>query len=152
MHGQNRFERFQMADAPLVSTIIAVGLLPVAFLFLHAFLSGLRRWRFHRFTGTLAIVWDLSMSIGYMIYRSLGGRVEGSSIDLTSTILLYFIIHGLIALLVIILEFGVIITGLLQWRKKKTLAWHRRLAKPLFVIWWFAFITGEVFYLVMYMK
>ncbi len=141
-----------MANAPLVSTVIAVGLLPVAFLFLHAFLSGLKEWRFHPLTGTLAIVWDLSMSIGYMMYRSLGGRVEGSSLELTSTMLAYFTIHGLVAFLVIILELGVIVTGLLQWRQNKTLAWHRRLAKPLFVFWWFAFMTGEIFYIIMYVK
>ena len=141
-----------MANAPLVSTFIAVGLLPVAFLFLHAFLSGLKKWRFHPLTGTLAIVWDLGMSIGYMMYRSLGGRVEGSSLELTSTTLTYFTIHGLVAFLVIMLELGVIVTGLLQWRQNKTLAWHRRLAKPLFALWWFAFITGETFYIIMYVK
>jgi len=141
-----------MANAPLVSTVIAVGLLPVALLFLHAFLSGLKKWRFHPLTGTLAIVWDLSISIGYMMYRSLGGRVEGSSLELTSAMLAYFTIHGLVAFLVIILELGVIVTGLLQRRQNKTLIWHRRLAKPLFVLWWFAFITGEAFYVIMYVK
>lgn len=141
-----------MVNAPLVSTVIAVGLLPVAFLFLHAFLSGLKRWSFHPFTGMLAIVWDLSMSIGYMVYRSLGGIVEGSSLQLTSTLLVYFAIHGLVALLVIMLEVGIIATGLLQWKQNRTLIWHRRLAKPLFVLWWFAFITGEAFYIIMYVK
>ena len=139
-----------MPNAPFVSTIIAVGLVPVAFLFSHAFLSGLKKWKYHSLTGTLAILWDLSMSIGYMIFRSLGGKVEGSSLELTGSVLIYFTVHGLVAFLVIMLEFGVLITGLWQWTQKKKVIWHRRLAKPLFILWWFAFITGETFYIVMY--
>jgi hypothetical protein len=137
-------------EAPFISTIIAIGLIPVAFLFVHAFLSGLKEWRFHPITGVLAILWDLSMSIGYMIYRSFGGEVEGSVLEFSRPVLFYFIIHGSVAFLVILLEFGVLITGIQQWKRKETVVWHRRLAKPLFVLWWFAFITGEIFYIVAY--
>ena len=140
-----------MAVAPLVSTIIAVVLIPVAFLFLHAFISGLREGRYHPLTGTLAILWDLSMSIGYMIYRSLGGAIEGTSLELSSSLRTYFIVHGSIAFLVILLEAGVLITGLWQWRRDKKSRWHGRLAKPLFILWWFVFISGEIFYIVTYL-
>ncbi len=49
-----------MITAPLASTIIAIGLIPVAFLFVHAFLSGRGKNRIHPVTGALAITWDLS--------------------------------------------------------------------------------------------
>lgn len=139
-----------MTEAPFVSTFIAIGLIPVAFLFVHAFLSGLKEWKFHSVTGILAILWDLSMSIGYMIYRSLGGEVEGSSLELSRSILLYFIMHGSVAFLVILLEVGVLITGIIQWKRRKPVKLHGRLAKPLFVLWWFAFISGELFYIIIY--
>ncbi len=139
-----------MAQAPLISTIIAIGLIPVAFLFVHAFLSGRGRWGFHKVTGAAAIIWDLSMSLGYMIYRSVGGQVEGSSLVMEGAILAYFIVHGTIALIVILLELGVLGTGLLQWRKGRRVKYHGMLAKVLFVLWWFAFLTGELFYLTVY--
>ena len=139
-----------MTEAPFVSTLIAIGLIPVAFLFIHAFLSGLKEWKFHSVTGVLAVFWDLSMSIGYMIYRSLGGEVEGSSLELSRSILLYFTIHGSVAFLVILLEVGVLFTGIIQWKRRQPVRLHSRFAKPLFVLWWFAFITGEIFYIIMY--
>jgi hypothetical protein len=139
-----------MSKAPLVSTIIAVGLIPVAFLFLHAFLSGIKKGKYHKFTGALAIIWDLSMSIGYMLYRTLGGKIAGRRIDLSETMLVYFIIHGIIALIVILLEIIVVITGVMQWKGNKIIRWHGPLAKILFVLWWLAFLSGELFYLVEY--
>ena len=139
-----------MTEAPFISTFIAIGLIPVAFLFIHAFLSGLKGWKFHSVTGVLAILWDLSMSIGNMIYRSLGGEVEGASLELSRSLLIYFIIHGSVALLVVLLEVGVLFTGLIQWKRAQPVKLHGRLAKPLFVLWWFAFITGELFYLISY--
>lgn len=59
-----------MTTAPLASTIIALGLIPVAFLFVHAFLSGRGKNTIHLATGTLAIAWDLALSIGYMLLRT----------------------------------------------------------------------------------
>jgi hypothetical protein len=47
-----------MTTAPIASTIIAIGLIPVAFLFIHAYLSGKGKKRIHPVTGTIAIVWD----------------------------------------------------------------------------------------------
>ncbi len=139
-----------MPDPPFVSTFIAIGLLPVAFLFIHAFLSGLKDWRFHRLTGLLAIVWDLSMSIGYMLFRTFGGEVEGSSLELTGGILAYFIIHGIVAVIVIILEFSVLYTGWAASKERPAGDWHKKLTRILFVLWWGAFLTGELFYLVYY--
>lgn len=139
-----------MPDAPWISTFIAVGLLPVAFLFVHAFLSGLKGWRFHRLTGVVAIVWDLSMSIGYMLFRAFGGEVEGSTIDLSGGILAYFIVHGTMAIIVISLEFSVLFTGWAHHKERPVGEWHKKLSRVLFFLWWAAFLTGEVFYLVYY--
>ena len=81
-----------MTAAPLASTIIAVGLIPVAFLFVHAFLSGRGKNRIHPVTGTIAITWDLVMSIGYMLLRTV-------TITLTPILTIYFGVHGAIAVL-----------------------------------------------------
>jgi uncharacterized membrane protein YozB (DUF420 family) len=139
-----------MTKAPIVSTIIAIGLIPVAFLFLHAFISGIKQWKYHKFTGMLAIIWDLSMSIGYMIYRVLGGKMGNSTLDLSGSVLAYFIVHGMIALIVILLEIVILTSGILQWKQNKTIRLHVKLAKILFVLWWIAFLSGELFYLVLY--
>ena len=139
-----------MPDPPFVSTFIAIGLIPVAFFFVHAFLSGLKGWGHHRLTGVIGITWDLSMSIGYMLYRAFGGEVGGEGLDLTGGILAYFIVHGIVAAIVIALEF---LTLFLGWAKSKERAvgrWHGKVSKVLFVLWWGAFLSGELFYLVYY--
>lgn len=139
-----------MAEPPFISTFIAVALIPVAFLMVHAFLSGRKGWRFHKVTGTAAIVWDLSMSIGYMIFRALGGTVEGSQLDMTGGILAYFIVHGTVAVIVISLEFASLVLGVALWKGKPIGEWHRKTTKVLFFVWWAAFLTGELFYLIIY--
>lgn len=140
-----------MNGAPFVSTFIAIALIPVAFLFIHAYLSGRRKWKYHNITGFTAIIWDLSLSIGYMLFRTFGGKIEGNSLEMTGLILIYFITHGLIAIIVILLELSVLTTGVLQWKNNKKINWHRRLSNILFILWWFAFITGEMFYIVSYL-
>ena len=139
-----------MPDPPWISTFIALGLMPVAVLFIHAFLSGLKDWKGHKLTGILAIVWDLSMSIGYMLFRVFGGEVEGSTLELTGGILAYFIVHGILAVIVIALEFVVLYTGWANWKERPAGEWHPKLSRILFVLWWFAFLSGELFYLVYY--
>ena len=139
-----------MSDAPLTSTMIALALIPVSFLITHAYLSGRKGGRFHRPVGILAIAWDLSVSIGYMVMRALGLQVEGSTLVIKGAILAYFIVHGTIAVIVISLEFGVLSTGLLQWRTGKKMLWHKRLSNALFFLWWFAFLSGELFYVYAY--
>jgi hypothetical protein len=142
-----------MTAAPLASTIVAVGLIPVAFFFVHAFLSGRGKKRFHPVTGALAIIWDLTMSIGYMLYRSFGGAVEGSSIQLDVTLTAYFAVHGAVAVAVMALEVAVLALGILLIKARSSTGrfrWHSRLSKILFGIWWFAFLSGEIFYIVMY--
>ncbi len=139
-----------MTAAPIASTIVAVGLIPVAFLFIHAFLSGRGKQRIHPVTGALAISWDLIMSIGYMLYRSFGGQVEGSSIQLTPVLTAYFGVHGAIAVIVMALEIVILAMGILMVKRKAPNIWHRKLTKILFSVWWFAFLSGEIFYLIMY--
>ena len=132
-----------MTTVPLASTIIAIGLIPVAFLFVHAFLSGRGKKTIHPVTGTLAITWDLALSIGYMLLRTV-------TITLTPILTVYFGIHGAIAVLVMSLEIAVLVIGILQVRQKAPNRWHAKLAKILFPIWWFAFLSGEIVYLLMY--
>ena len=132
-----------MTTAPLASTIIAIGLIPVAFLFIHAYLSGRSKNRIHPVTGTLAITWDLAMSIGYMLLRTV-------TITLTPLLTVYFAVHGAIAVLVMSLEIAVLAIGFYQVKRKTTSKWHGKLAKVLFPIWWFAFLSGEIVYLLMY--
>jgi uncharacterized membrane protein YozB (DUF420 family) len=132
-----------MTTAPLASTIVAIGLIPVAFLFVHAYLSGRSKKSIHPVTGTIAIIWDLSMSIGYMLLRTV-------TIALTPLLTVYFGIHGAIAVLVMALEIAVLAFGVLQVKRKTPSKWHGKLAKWLFPIWWFAFLSGEIVYLLMY--
>jgi hypothetical protein len=139
-----------MTTAPLASTIVAVGLIPVAFLFCHAFLSGRRKNRFHPVTGILAISWDLTMSIGYMLYRSFGGAVEGAALQLTPTLDVYFGIHGAIAIFSNDHRSSSSRYGLPQLKRKALNLWNGKLTKILFFLWWFAFLSGKIFYIIMY--
>jgi len=129
---------------------VSLGLIPVAFLFVHAFYSGWKSKKFHAVSGVAAIVWDLSLSIGYMSYRSFGGEVQGASLQLNPTFTAYFAVHGAVAVLVMALEIAVLSIGVRQLQLKKKLTLHSKLTKVLFSIWWIAFFSGELFYLVMY--
>ena len=140
-----------MTVAPLSSTIVAIGLIPVAFLFCHAFLSGRKKKRFHPVSAVLAISWDLSLSIGYMLYRTFGGAVDGSTLKLTPTLDVYFGVHGAVAILVMSLEVTVLTIGLSMLKQKAPNRWHPKLTKILFSIWWFAFLSGEIVYIALYM-
>ena len=132
-----------MTTAPLASTIISIGLIPVAFLFVHAFLTGRSKNRIHPITGTVAITWDLVMSIGYMLLRTV-------TVALTPILTIYFGVHGAIAVIVMSLEIAVLIVGMIQVRQKTPSRWHSKLVKILFPLWWFAFLSGEIVYLLMY--
>ena len=140
-----------MTVAPLSSTIVAIGLIPVAFLFCHAFLSGRKKKRFHPVSAVLAISWDLSLSIGYMLYRTFGGAVDGSTLKLTPTLDVYFGVHGAVAILVMSLEVTILTIGLSMLKQKAPNRWHPKLTKILFSIWWFAFLSGEIVYIALYM-
>ena len=140
-----------MTAAPLASTIVALALIPVAFLFCHTFLSGRRKKRYHYVAGIVAIVWDLTVSIGYMMYRTMGGAVEGTTLQVTPTVNAYFMVHIPVAVLVMSLELAVLGAGLTWLRTGKPNRWTGRLMKTLFFVWWFAFLSGEIFYIAMYM-
>ena len=73
------------------------------------------------------------MSIGYMIFRALGGEAEGTTLDLSGAILAYFIVHGIIAATVIVLELMVIGLGVALWKEKDIGKWHRTVSKVLFI-------------------
>ena len=139
-----------MADAPLVSTFVAVALIPVAFFFTHAYLSGRGGFGFHKVTGTVGVLWDLSLSIFYMLFRLSGAEVEGGILDVTPGLVVYFAVHGIVAAMVIALEIGMLTTGVVQWRRKVRSIWHFRLSTPLYVLWFAAFLSGELVYLVYY--
>lgn len=139
-----------MTEAPLISTFVALALIPVAFLFTHAFLSGRRHLPYHMLTGTTGVVWDLSMSIFYMLYRLFGGNVESHILDISPGMIAYFAVHGMIAVVVIALELTILATGLLQWRRKKKFVLHRKISIPLYIFWFGAFLSGELVYVVYY--
>ena len=84
------------------------------------------------------------MSIGYMLLRTV-------TITLTPILTVYFGIHGAIAVIVMGLEIAVLAIGILQVRQKTSNKWHGKLAKVLFPIWWFAFLSGEIVYVLMYL-
>jgi len=132
-----------MSAAPFVSTFIAIALIPVAFLFTHAYLSGKRQLPYHKVTGTVGILWDLSASLFYMIFRV--------SSQVTGAVLIYGVVHGTIAALVILFEFIVLGTGLMQWRTRKKSSIHKKATPILFVIWFIAFFSGEAFYIIHYL-
>lgn len=139
-----------MLDAPWISTFVALALIPVAFLFTHAYLSGRMSKRFHGVTGSAAVIWDLTLSIFYMVYRLFGGDVEGSTLDVSGPLLVYFMAHGIIAIVVIVLEVVVLVTAILHLRTKREYRLHTRLAPYLMVAWFAAFISGEIVYIVNY--
>jgi uncharacterized membrane protein YozB (DUF420 family) len=124
----------------------------VAFFFVHAFMSGRGKNRFHPVTGILAVTWDLMVSIGYMMYRTFGGAVSGETLQLTPLLNAYFmVVHVPIAIIVMTLEIAVLATGLWKLRARTANLWHGKIAKPLFFIWWFAFLSGEILYVLLYM-
>jgi len=61
------------------------------------------------------------------------------------------VVHVPVAIVVMSLEILVLITGFWQLRTRKANTYHRKLTTPLFYIWWFAFLSGEIFYIIMYM-
>src|SRR5208283_2845190 len=140
-----------MTTAPFASTFVAIAFVPMAFLFVHAFLAGRSKKRFHPVSGFAAIVWDLSVSIGYMVYRTFGGAVNGETLQMTPLLNIYFmVVHVPVAIIVMTLEILVLFTGFWALCAKKQNRYHRLLTSPLFYIWWFAFLSGEIFYIVMY--
>jgi len=140
-----------MTVAPLASTFVAIALIPVAFLFVHAFRSGKGKRHFHPVTGFAAVAWDLSVSIGYMVYRTLGGAMNGQTLQLSPAMNLYFmVVHVPVAVVVMSLELVVLATGFWQLKIRRSVRFHPKLTMPLFYIWWFAFLSGEVLYILMY--
>jgi uncharacterized membrane protein YozB (DUF420 family) len=140
-----------LTAAPFASTFVAVALIPVAFLFVHAFLSGKGKKRFHPVSGFAAVVWDLSVSVGYMLYRTFGGSINGAPLQMSPVVNLYFmVVHVPVAVAVMSLEILVLTTGLWTLKTEKINGYHSKLTTPLFYVWWFAFLSGEVFYIIMY--
>jgi hypothetical protein len=139
-----------MVAAPLASTFVALALVPVAFFFTHAYLSGRRGWKHHMLFGTIAVAWDLSLSIVYMLYRTFGGQTDGSILTITPSMSSYFAVHGVISVIVMVLEVVMLIIGYLMWKRKTPSRWHMSLSTPLIILWFLAFLSGEVVYIVYY--
>lgn len=132
-----------VSAAPFVSTFIAIALIPVAFLFTHAYFSGRKRLPYHNVTGTMGIVWDLSVSLLYMLARV--------SSQVTGAMLVAGALHGVVAAVVILLELIVLSTGLLQWRTGKKSGIHKKTTPILYLLWFVAFFSGEAFYIINYL-
>ncbi|HET7838546.1 MAG TPA: hypothetical protein VFL04_02215 [Rectinemataceae bacterium] len=141
-----------MNQAPLASSIVALGLLPVAVLYVHTFASGFRKTAAHRVTGVLAVSGDLVLSIFYMLFRTLGGQVQGSTFHPTGMVFAFFVFHGSIALIVILLELWIIVSAINYHRTKTMFAHHRWLSKLTFVLWFVTFLSGEGVYITSYLR
>jgi hypothetical protein len=79
-----------------------------------------------------------------MLYRT-------ATIEMTPLLTAYFSVHGLIAVLAMALEITVLAIGILMVKRKAPNIWHRKLTKVLFGLWWFAFLSGEIVYIAMYL-
>jgi uncharacterized membrane protein YozB (DUF420 family) len=139
-----------MPDPSFISTLIAIALIPVAFLLTHAFLSGRKGWKYHKLSAVIGILWDLTISIGYMVLRAAGEAVGDSGLELSGAVLAYFIIHGTLASIVILMEFLTLFLGWSKWKGKDIGKWHRKVSTALFFLWWATFLSGEIFYVVYY--
>ncbi len=139
-----------MPDPSFFSTLIAIALIPVAILFTYTFLSGRKGWQYHKLTGVIGIIWDLTISIGYMVLRAAGDAVSDSGLELSGGVLAYFIIHGILASIVILMEFLTLYLGWSKWKGKEIGKWHGKVSTALFALWWVTFLSGEVFYVVYY--
>ena len=140
-----------MENAPLISIVHAIVLLPLAVLFVYSFIAGIKKWRFHAQTATLAIVLDLTVSVAYMLNRLLGDKFSDSEANFTGAVLVYIIVHGIIATILIIMEIVVLVERFTNYRKKPITKFHTIMSKVLFFTWCFIFITGELFFFYVYM-
>ncbi len=86
-----------------------------------------------------------------MLYRTFGGAVDGSTLKLTPTLDVYFGIHGAVAIVVMTLEVVVLVMGIFILKQKTLNRYHPKLTKILFVVWWFAFLSGEIVYIALYL-
>lgn len=140
-----------MEKAPLISIVHAIVLLPLAVLFVYSFIAGLKKWRYHAQTAALAIVIDLAISVAYMLNRLLGDKFSDSQANFTGWVLVYIIIHGIFATILIIMEIAVLVERFLNARKKPVTRFHTIMSKVLFFTWCFIFITGELFFVYVYL-
>jgi flagellar biogenesis protein FliO len=140
-----------MDKAPLISIIHAIVLLPLAFLFIYSFVAGKKKWKFHAQTAALAIVIDLIISVAYMLNRLLGDKFSDSQANFTGGVLVYIIVHGIIATILIIMEIAVLVERIINHRKKPKTKFHTIMSKVLFYTWCFIFITGELFFAYVYL-
>jgi uncharacterized membrane protein YozB (DUF420 family) len=85
-----------------------------------------------------------------MLFRLAGTSVEGSILDITPGLWVYFAVHGIVAVIVIAMELTILGTGIVQWRTRKPMKLHKRLSNPLYLLWFVAFLSGEVIYLIYY--
>jgi hypothetical protein len=139
-----------MNHAPLASTIVALGLVPVAVFYVHTFVSGFERTWSHRITGLAAVTGDLVLSIGYMLFRTFGGRVEGTVFHPEGAVLAFFVVHGLIASVVVLLEAWTIVSAIRYALTKSMFSHHLWLSKVMFVLWALTFLSGEAVYVLLY--
>jgi uncharacterized membrane protein YozB (DUF420 family) len=85
-----------------------------------------------------------------MLFRLAGTSVEGSILDITPGLVVYFAVHGIVAVIVIAMELTILGTGIVQWRTRKPMKLHKRLSNPLYLLWFVTFLSGEVIYLIYY--
>jgi hypothetical protein len=136
-----------MKTIPLVSTFIALALIPIAILYVQAFCSGTTHKRKHTINGVIAVTGDLVLSFFYMLYRTLGGAVNGHVFHPKGLLLIFFILHGSIALVVVLLEVIFLYFGIRYFISRKLPFAHKYLTRILFPLWAITFFSGEAIYI-----
>ncbi|MFV0342590.1 MAG: hypothetical protein ACK5JH_06805 [Anaerocolumna sp.] len=140
-----------MENAPLISIIHTFARIPLLFLFVYTFVGGFKKWRYHAQTGAIAVTIDLLLSIAYMANRLLGDRFSDSQADFTGWVLVYIIIHGIIATILIVMEVLLIIERIKNARTNPWTRFHRVMSRMVFFTWCFIFVTGEFFFVYTYL-
>jgi hypothetical protein len=85
-----------------------------------------------------------------MLYRTFVGQIDGSILSITPSMSTYFAVHGVISVIVMVLEIMMLVTGFLMWRTKSPSRWHRSLSNPMIILWFLAFLSAETVYIVYY--
>ena len=140
-----------MTVAPLSSTIVAVGLIPVAFLFCHAFLSGRKKNRFHSVSAVLGYFMGLKSVCRLYAVPNFRRSSGWLNLKLTPTLDVYFGIHGAVAIVVMALEVIVLAIGLSMLKQKAPNRWHPKLTKISSGSGGLLFFQGEIVYIALYL-
>ncbi|MDF2843987.1 MAG: hypothetical protein K0R00_2413 [Herbinix sp.] len=140
-----------MENAPLISIVHSIILLPIAVLFAYALIGGIKKWKHHSLVAAIALVIDLTVSVLYLLNRLLGDKFADSQADFTGWLLVYIIIHGIIASIVVLVEFVLLAERMINHRKNPKNKFHSAIVKVFAVLWTISFLSGEFYFTYVYL-